>query len=121
MAIAHAPAPRWPASAVPAIKRLRISPPGFTATLVNVSETGLLAEWGLRLKIGQQVTVHFDGPFARQSVEAQVVRSSVAFMTSAGVRYHVGLAFASPIAFERKAPAAVAGATPPADEIENRW
>ena len=121
MAIAHAPAPRWPASAVPAIRSVRISPPGFTATLVNLSETGLLAEWGLHLKIGQQVTVHFDGRFAPQSVEAQVVRSSVAFMTSAGVRYHLGLAFASPIAFEGNAPAAVADAAQPSDEIENRW
>ena len=42
-------APRQPASAVPSIKGLRISPPGFKATLVDISGSGLLAEWGVAL------------------------------------------------------------------------
>lgn len=127
----HSAAPRRPASAVPSIKGLRISPPGFRATLVDISASGLLAEWGVPLKVEQLVTVNFEGTFSPQSVEAQVVRSSVASMTSAGVRYHVGLAFTAPIIFEDKsppqtgaangpAPAAVADPPPPSD-IVNRW
>lgn len=127
----HSAAPRRPASAVPSIRGLRISPPGFRATLVDISASGLLAEWGVPLKVGQAVTVYFEGTFAPQSVEAHVVRSAVASMTSAGVRYHVGLAFTAPIAFEGKsppetapangpAPATVANSPPPSD-IVNRW
>src|SRR6266567_1891404 len=87
----HSPARRRPASAVPSIKGLRISPPGFKATLVNISTSGLLAEWGLPVRIGQVVTVAFEGTVTPQSVGAQVVRSSIASMTSAGLRYQVGL------------------------------
>jgi hypothetical protein len=129
----HSAAPRRPASAVPSIKGLRISPPGVEATLVDISASGLLAEWGIALKIGQAVTVDFEGTFSPQSLGAQVVRSAVASMTSGGVRYHVGLAFTAPIAFEDKPPplpeasaendavqAAVADPPPPED-IENRW
>ena len=129
----HSAALRRPASAVPSIKGLRISPPGFKATLVDISATGLLAEWGVALKIGQAVTVDFEGTFSPKSLGAQVVRSAVASMTSGGVRYHVGLAFTAPIAFEdTPAPppetsagddavqAAVADPLQP-DDIENCW
>lgn len=117
---------------MPSIKGLRISPPGYKATLVDISTSGLLAEWGVALKIGQAVTVDFEGTFSSQSVGAQVVRSAVASMTSGGLRYHVGLAFTAPIAFEDTppppetgaengpAPAEVADPPPPSD-IENRW
>jgi hypothetical protein len=98
----HSAAPRQHASAVPSIKGLRISPPGFKATLLDISATGLLAEWGVALKIGQPVTVDFEGTFSPSSFEAHVVRSAVASMTSGGVRYYVGLAFTAPIAFEDK-------------------
>ena len=127
----HSPAPRRPASAVPSIRGLLISPPGSSATLVDISASGLLAECGVPLRIAQAVTVNFEGTFAPQSVEAQVVRSSVASMTSAGVRYHVGFAFTAPIAFEDKsppetgaengpAPAALADPPPPS-ALVNRW
>jgi PilZ domain-containing protein len=95
----HSTAARRPASAVPSIKGLRISPPGFSATLVDISASGLLAEWGVALKIGQAVTVNFEGTFSPSSVGAQVVRSAVASMTSGGLRYHIGLAFTAPITF----------------------
>ena len=127
----HSPAPRRRASAVPSIKGLRISPPGFRATLLNISASGLLAEWGLPLKIGQAVTVNFEGTFSPQSVGAQVVRSSIASMTSASLRYHVGLAFTAPIAFEGQAPPATGAAKAPApaavsdpaplDDAVNQW
>src|SRR5258706_12094686 len=123
-------APRRPASTVSSITGLRISPPGFKATLIDISASGLLAECESALKIGQAVTVDFEGTFVLQSVEAQVVRSSVASMTSAGVRYHVGLTFASAIAIgdtspetgaaSDPAPAAVADPPQP-DDIVNQW
>ena len=118
---------------MPSIVGLRISPPGLEATLVDISATGLLVEWGVALKIGQAVTVDFEGTFSPQSLGAHVVRSAVASMTSGGVRYHVGLAFTAPIAFEEKPPppaetsaeddalqAAVADPLQP-DDIENCW
>ena len=125
-------AARRPASAVPSITGLRISPPGFEATLIDISESGLLAECGTALKLGQAVTVDFEGTFSPQTLEAQVIRSSVASMTSDGVRYQVGLAFNAPIAFDDKPPQpetsagvdavqqAVADPLEP-DDIENRW
>ena len=124
----HSAAARRPASAVPSIEGLRISPPGFKATLIDISERGLLAEWGLVLKIGQAVTVDFEGTFSPQSLAAQVVRTAVASMTPVGVRYQIGLAFTTPIAFEDKPPSppersaendAMQAAV--ADDIENRW
>jgi hypothetical protein len=124
----HSAAARRPASAVPSITGLRISPPGLEATLIDISERGLLAEWGLAIKIGQAVTVDFEGTFSPQSLEAQVVRTAVASMTSVGVRYHVGLAFTAPVAFKDQPPPppeltaandAVQAAV--ADDIENRW
>jgi hypothetical protein len=125
-------APRQPASAVPSIKGLRISPPGFKATLLDISATGLLAEWGVALKIGQAVTVDFEGTFSPPSFGAHVVRSAVASMTSGGVRYHIGLAFTAPIAFEDKPPPSETSAEDDAvqaavadprqlDDIDNCW
>ena len=126
----HSIAPRRPASAVPSITGLRISPPGFKANLVDISASGLLAEWGVGLKVGQAVTVNFEGTFEPQSVKAHVVRSSVASMTAAGVRYHVGLAFMAAIelddtsretgAANDPAPAADAN-LPQSDDIVNQW
>jgi hypothetical protein len=135
VATVPSPLPPRPASAVPSIKGLRISvsPPGFEATLIVISARGLLAECGVALKLGQAVTVDFEGTFSPQSLEAQVVHSAVASMTPGGVRYHVGLAFTVPITFEDTSPpppetsaenvaaqAAVADPRQP-DDIENRW
>jgi len=128
----HAAASRRLASAVASIKGLRISPPGFKATLVDISASGLLAEWGVALKIGQAVTVDFEGTFSPSSLRAQVVRSAVASMTSGGVRYQIGLAFTAPIAFDDEPPspetsagdeAVPGGAADPLqlDDIDNCW
>lgn len=126
----HLSAPRRSASAVPSITGLRISPPGFRATLVNISGTGLLAEWGLPLKIGQAVTIEFEGTFAQHSVRAQVIRSSVASATSTSLRYHVALEFMAPIAFDDEARPATGAEKPPAaavpdpallDDVVNQW
>jgi len=97
-------APRRPAPAVPSITGLLISPPGAKANLVDISASGLLAEAAVPLKIGQAVKITFEGTFDPPSAEARVVRSSVAAMTSAGIRYHVGLAFNAPIALDDEPP-----------------
>ncbi len=91
-------ASRYPASAVPAITGLRISPHGVEATLVNISENGVLAECGERLKPGSAVTVVFEGTFVPRSMEGRVARNSVSSMGRDGrLRYHVGISFARPI------------------------
>jgi PilZ domain-containing protein len=116
---------------VPSIKGLLISPPGFKAALVDISASGLLAEWGVPLKIGQAVTVALEGTFTPQSVPAHVIRSSIVSMTSASLRYHVGLAFTAPIVLEDQAAAATDAAETPAPDavrdpgprgdVVNRW
>jgi len=132
VAAEHSPSPRRPASAVPSIQGLLVSPPGAKATLVDISATGLLAECGVALKVGQPVTVYFEGTFAPQSIEAQVIRTSISSMSSSGFRYHVGMTFAAPIAFDddpppakvadnSPAPAAVADPPPPTPTVVNRW
>jgi hypothetical protein len=126
----HSLAPRRPASAVPSITGLRISPPGFRATLVNISGTGLLAEWGLPVKIGQPVTIEFEGTFAHQSVRAQVIRSAVASTTAASLRYHVALEFMAPIGLDDVVPPPADAENPPgaavadparSDDVGNDW
>ena len=99
-------AQRRPASSVPSISGLVLSPSGGKATLVDISASGLLAECGVALKVGHAVKVTFEGTFTPQLVEARVVRSSVASMTSSGFRYHVGIAFKTPIALEDETPPA---------------
>ena len=85
---------RYPASAVPAITGLRISPHGVEAALVNISESGVLAECGERLKPGSSVTVVFEGTFVPRSMEGRVARNSVSSMGRDGrLRYHVGISF----------------------------
>ena len=87
-------APRRPASAVPSITGLRISPHGVEAMLVNISESGVLAECGERLKPGSAVTVVFEGTFTPRNVEGRVARNTVSSMGKDGrLRYHVGIAF----------------------------
>lgn len=119
---------RRPASAVPSISGLVIS--GDRATLIDISVTGLLAECGAALKVGQRVKVVFEGTFIPQVVPARVVRNCVASMGPAGFRYHLGIAFNAPIAFDDDAPesgadsgpATVAAAdSPRPSSVVNRW
>jgi hypothetical protein len=127
----HRGAARRPASAVPSISGLTLSPYGAAATLVNISATGLLAESGVPLKIGNFVKVIFEGAFAPQSVEGRVVRICVASMAPTGVRYNIGVAFKVSIDLEGEPapqsradnrPATVAVADPPQPSVlVNRW
>lgn len=127
----HRGAPRQPASAVPSISGLTLSPYGAEATLVNISTSGLLAECGVPLKVGNFVKVIFEGAVAPPPAEGRVVRTCVASMASSGVRYNIGIAFKAPIDFEGEAappsradsrPAGVAAANPPEPSVlVNRW
>ena len=99
----HRGAPRQPASAVPSISGITLSPYGAEATLVNISTSGLLAECGVPLKIGNFVKVFFEGTVAPPPAEGRVVRICVASMASTGVRYNIGIAFKVPIDFEGEA------------------
>jgi hypothetical protein len=126
----HRGAPRRPASAVPAISGLTLSPYGAAAALVNISATGLLAESGVPLKIGNFVKVIFEGTFASQSVEGRVVRICVSSMASNGVRYNIGVAFKGAIELDDDVapqgradnrPATVAVASPQPSVLVNRW
>jgi len=92
---------RRPAASVPSITGLRFKPHGIDATLVDISETGLLAECAERLKPGTSVTILFEGTFEVRSVAARVARSFVSSMgADCRLRYQVGVAFNEPIAID---------------------
>jgi hypothetical protein len=92
---------RRPAASVPSITGLRFKPHGIDATLVDISETGLLAECAERLKPGTTVTILFEGTFEVRSVAGRVVRSFVSSMgADCRLRYQVGVAFNEPIALD---------------------
>jgi hypothetical protein len=126
-------APRYPASEVPSITGLRLSPHGAEANLVNISTTGLLAECAVRLKAGSTVTVQFEGTFTPTTVQGRVARCSVARVSGSGtLLYHVGLAFsvafalpaelertATPVAEPPAAPAATTQQAPESEALHN--
>ena len=117
---------RRPASAFPSITGLRMSPHGADAVLINISETGLLAECAERLQTGSQVTVLFEGAFTRRSVDGKVVRNLVAAMAKDGrLRYHIGIAFDKAIDLPADPSAQTAvqppAAPPRAEPVRNRW
>ena len=125
----HRGSPRQPASAIPSITGLTLSPYGAEATLVNISATGLLAESRMPLKIGNFVKVLFEGALAPQPVAGRVVRICVASMTSSGVRYNIGIAFKAAIDLDLSSqsrsdskPVLVAAPDPQEpSELVNRW
>jgi hypothetical protein len=119
-------APRRPASAVPSITGLRISPHGVEAVLVNISDSGVLAECSERLKPGSAVTVVFEGTFTPRNAEGRVARNTVSSMGKDGrLRYHVGISFTKPISLgpdestpEKPAPEGPVLVQP---QARNRW
>jgi hypothetical protein len=90
-------AARRPASQVPSITSIRLSPHGADATLVNISASGVLVESTSRIRLATPVTIGFDGTFLPSSVAGRVTRISVATIGKNGVlRYHIGIAFNDP-------------------------
>jgi hypothetical protein len=121
-------APRFAAALVPSIKGLRLSPHGIDARLVDISTTGLLAECGIRLKVGSAVTLSFGGTFKPSSAEGRVVRCAVAAMGhNGGLVYHVGVAFDAGIALEPTGMAKIVSQAAPPESapvrgvVRNRW
>jgi hypothetical protein len=100
--------PRRPASAMPSIESVRISPHRAEAVLINISERGVLVECGMRLQPGTRVTVLFSGSFTPSSVPSRVARSVVSGMAAEGIRYQVGISFNQPIELPELPPDAVA-------------
>jgi len=116
----HRGAPRQPSSAVPSISSLTLSPYGAVATLVNISTSGLLAESGVPLKIGNFVKVLFEGSLAPPPAEGRVVRICVASMAASGVRYNIGIAFKVPIDLVFKVPIDADGEASPQGRADSR-
>lgn len=123
-------APRLKASLVPSITGVLLGPSGPRVTLVNISTTGALIEGRERLKPGDEVKLIFEGGFSPSVVASRVVRMSVAGIDPDGaIRFHVGLAFLSPIDLPaqadadpaRPAPDGRAAAAECRQEIRNRW
>jgi hypothetical protein len=111
----HGDTTRYPASVVPSITSLRLSPHGAEAKLVNISCMGLLAECTVRLKVGSSVTVLIEGGFKPASAAGRVARCEVSAMGRDGVlRYHVGIGFATPIDLKDYVPANAEPIDPPA-------
>jgi hypothetical protein len=118
MSTDQAAASRRPADAFPAITGLRFLPDDTPAELLNISETGLLAESRSRQLVGRPAMVQFEGNFLGEPVSGRVARCEVAAMKSDGLRYQIAIEFDSPLALDRQ-PASRTGAA--ANAVRNRW
>ena len=126
-------ASRVPASLMSAITGVRILPGDVVAELVNISTSGMLVECRDRLKPGSPVTVLIAGSFSPGAVLSRVVRTTVSGIGPDGaLRYHIGIAFVSPIDLpdpvepDRETPPLQAAtpaspATPQTEVLRNRW
>ena len=84
--------PRFPATAVPTIKAVKLSP-GDTVELVNISRSGVLVEGRTRFVPGTRVTVHFDGGFSPAQMKGKIVRCQVSSISGGALRYQSGIQF----------------------------
>jgi PilZ domain len=102
--------PRYPASALPSIVGLRLSP-GDAVELVNISKTGVLVEGRTRFVPGTRVTVIFEGNFTPPSRTARVIRCQVSSIVAGALHYHSGIQFDKRLdLLETRAPAPPPGA-----------
>ncbi len=108
-------------SAVRDITGVRFLPDRAQATLVNMSHTGVLVESSVRLRVGSQIALAFEGGFEPETMTGRVVRCEVSVMRPDGVlEYHVGIEFDFSLEFGEEAaetadsPARLAG-------VRNRW
>lgn len=84
--------PRFPASAVPSIKGVRLSP-GEAVQLINISRTGVLVEGRTRFVPGTRVTVIFEGTFTPAQIKGRIVRCQVSSIHDGSLRYQSGIQF----------------------------
>jgi hypothetical protein len=121
-------ATRHPATGMPAITGVHLSPGGGEASLVNISSTGALVRCPTKLLPGTAVTMTFDGTFSPSTIKGKVVRCFVADIgRPAGLAYHIGIAFNVAIQLEEKEPVEdskpdAAIPPPPVEPVlVNRW
>ena len=133
--------PRFPATAVPTITSLRLSP-GDTAELVNISRSGVLVQGRTRFVPGTRITVLFDGGFSPARMKGKVVRCYVASISDGILRYQSGIQFdnrldsslgemavalsglpnpSGGLTTEQAASAGTAAAAPVPRRVVNRW
>lgn len=119
--------PRFPATAVPTIKALRLSP-GDAVELVNISRSGVLVEGKTRFVPGTRVTVHIEGAFKPSQIKGRIVRCQVSSISGGALRYHSGIQFEQRLDQNpnEQGGAAPAAAEPPAAAaaarvLVNRW
>jgi len=107
---------RYPASAVPAITGMRLSP-GDAVTLVNISASGVLVEGKTRFVPGTRVNVIFEGPVKPPQIKGRVVRCQVSSIGAGGLlHYQSAIAFEGRVELpieESALPPAPAEETPP--------
>jgi hypothetical protein len=84
--------PRFPASAVPSITGVRLSP-GDVVELSNISRSGVLVEGRTRFVPGTRVTIHFEGGFTPAQIKGKVVRCQVSSISGGALRYQSGIQF----------------------------
>ncbi|HXE79766.1 MAG TPA: PilZ domain-containing protein [Vicinamibacterales bacterium] len=84
--------PRFPASAVPSITGVRLSP-GETVQLINISRTGVLVEGRTRFVPGTRVTVILEGTFRPSQIKGRIVRCQVSSIHEGSLRYQSGIQF----------------------------
>ena len=109
-------------SAVPEITGLRFLPDRAPATLVNMSSTGLLAESAVRVRVGSDIAVAFEGGFQPDTITGRVARCEVAVMGPDGLlHYHIGLEFHSPLDLDDDETHRTAPAADGRVAIRNRW
>jgi hypothetical protein len=106
--------PRYPASALPSIVSVRLSP-GDAVELLNISKSGVLVEGRTRFVPGTRVTVIFEGNFTPPSKTGKVIRCQVSFIVAGALRYDSGIQFDKRLdVLEIKAPAPLPRAPAPA-------
>jgi hypothetical protein len=84
--------PRFPATGVPTITSMRLSP-GDTVELVNISRSGVLVEGRMRFVPGTRITVHFEGGFSPARMKGKVVRCHVSSISGGTLLYQSGIQF----------------------------
>jgi len=111
--------PRYPASTIPAITAMRLSP-GEAVTLINISSSGVLVEGKTRFVPGTRVTVHFEGTIKPNQMKARVIRCQVSAIGGGGsLQYQSAIAFEGRMDLpveESALPAAAAAAPAPVEE-----
>jgi PilZ domain len=103
--------PRYPASAVPSITGVRLSP-GDVVQLVNISRSGILVEGRTRFVPGTRITVLFDGGFSPAQMKAKVVRCQVSSIDRGALRYQSGIQFDTRLAATFPEPSSPPGPAP---------